>query len=411
MKVFLYQDTRSQINLGCKATTSSLIDMITSNGGKIIHYSDLSEFEGLRIFKKIHFLKKFLLYGSNIRYFLRKFFFFLQEFKKDRLGLNTSFKDFDKLSELILQGKIYQKEYKALKEADVLIVNGEGSIYANQAKGIYCFFWCYFVSVYLKKPTALVNHHSDLKTKTMSELAKNVYPLITNVVFRDKYSMKKAQIFNTMNNFNFAGDAALTYEDQFEKKYLNYSDFSNQIKIYEDYICIGGSSSIMRPDQKNYFLEENFRLLIKKLKSLNLKIVLVSADNTDDFLLKKISKEMKLEFYPSKTNLNKYIKILENARCLISGRWHSAILASRGGTPTVAMSSNSKKMKGFNLLFDLDSDEFDIMNLDKNADNIIAKTKEYINKGQNFRNIIAQKAKYLRATSIKNIWILKELKK
>ena len=408
MKVFLYQDTRSQINLGCKATTSSLIDMIISNGDEIIHYSDLSEFVGLRIFKKIHFLKKFLLYGSNIRYFLRKIFFSLQELKKDKLGSNTSFKDFDKLSKLILQGKIYQKEHKALKEADVLIVNGEGSIYADQAKGIYCFFWCYFVSVYLKKPTALVNHHSDLKTNIMLELAENVYPLINSVVFRDQYSMKKAQIFNTMNNFSFAGDAAFTYEDQFEKKYLNYADCSNLIKIHEDYICVGGSSSIMRPDQKNYFLEENFKLLIKKLMSLNLKIVLVSADNTDDFLLKKISDEMKLEFYSSKTGLNEYIKILENARCLISGRWHSAILASRGGTPTVAMSSNSKKMKGFNLLFDLNSDAFNIMSLEKNGDHIVAKTAEYINKGQNFRDIIAQKATYLKATSIKNISILKK---
>ena len=142
--------------------------------------------------------------------------------------------------------------------------------------------------------------------------------------------------------------------------------------------------------------------------SLNLKIVLVSADNTDDFLLKKISDEMKLEFYSSKTGLNEYIKILENARCLISGRWHSAILASRGGTPTVAMSSNSKKMKGFNLLFDLNSDAFNIMSLEKNGDHIVAKTAEYINKGQNFRDIIAQKATYLKATSIKNISILKK---
>ena len=86
MKVFLFQDTRFKDNHGCKATSSSLIDLIIKNGGTIIHATTLQEIEGLKIFKNIQFLKNILPYESKIRYFLRSFFFALQNLKKKNMA-------------------------------------------------------------------------------------------------------------------------------------------------------------------------------------------------------------------------------------------------------------------------------------------------------------------------------------
>ena len=164
----------------------------------------------------------------------------------------------------------------------------------------------------------------------------------------------------------------------------------------------------MRSDQKQISPYKPYKLLIEKLLQLDIKLILISADITDDFLFNKLSKKFKIEYYSSKTNINSYIQILENARCLITGRWHSSILAARGGTPIVTMKSNSKKMIAFNELFELEPREFDIMQNKNDVEDIIIKVKDYLDKGQNLRDYIFHRANELRKTSINNISILKE---
>ena len=380
MKVYLCHDTREQVNWGCKATTSSLIDLIISHGGKIIYKSELSKFQTLKVSSSFNFLKKFLKYDSTLRYLIRKFLWNIQKRGGIKSGYVWKYNQFQKLAELITGGFIYQEEYSKMQEADMIIINGEGSIYRNELKGILIFFFAYFASSHLNKICILANHHADLSHPNMYDIAKNVYPTIAKVVFRDPLSMEKYLKLSNNNNFIYGGDAAFKYKCEFDNKYLNYDSNVNEFKYKLDnrYILVGGSSLLMRPDEKIIWPINNYKILIEKLLSLNIQIVLIAADSTDDFFLNPISKDLGLNFIPSSTKVSTAYNILKSARCLITGRWHSGVLASIGGTPVVALSSNSKKMEGLNKIFGFGDVVYDAFNVNKHANEIFFKTKNFI---------------------------------
>ena len=412
MKVYLCHDTREQVNWGCKATTSCLINLIEKSGGEIIHHQKLSTFQSLKIIPNSNFLKSILPYDSQLRYFIRKFFWNIEKYRRVKNGYVWKFDQFYELADHILRGKVYQTELKKMNEADVIIVNGEGSIYKNELKGILTYFFAYFAAVHLNKPSVLVNHHADLRNANMYEIAKNVYPKLSKVVFRDPVAMNNYKHLTDLDKCLYGGDAAFCYRKEFDNQYLDYDGrASSAICLSEKkFICLGGSSSLMRPDEKVKWPNKSYEILIKKLRNLNLDIVLIGSDNTDDIFLKPLSKKLNLLFYSSSTHVSEAFKILSSASCLISGRWHSAVLASIAGTPTVTLSSNSMKMSGINKIFGLDDDVYEVNDIESSSNAIYEKTKLFLHRGEKLRRIIRTKAANETVSALNNVSIIEDLK-
>ncbi|MDZ7673840.1 MAG: hypothetical protein U5K30_02045 [Acidimicrobiales bacterium] len=83
------------------------------------------------------------------------------------------------------KGEMLAEERAAIEEADIVLINGEGSIYDRQRKGRMLLLIAYTAATRLGKPTALVNHTADLNDPGVRSIAAQTYPVLSHVVSRE----------------------------------------------------------------------------------------------------------------------------------------------------------------------------------------------------------------------------------
>lgn len=382
MKVFLFNDSTSQNNWGCRATTLGLLKLIEEDDHEIIGSMQLEKISTIQINNTTSILKGLLKKNRLIYTFFRTLAWNIKRIGGYRMGFISSFKDFDKYSNLILSNKEWKKEFVQMKKADLILVNGEGSIYGDEQKGFFTLFVCWFVKTKLNKTCALVNHTLNLSNNNMEEIAKIVYPMLDDVSFRERISEKNHKSICRNDIDLFVPDAAFVHKVS-PTNVLNTFMVNNKKKlsglniIEDNYVCILGSSVLGRPDDGNLFPKDQFLFLVESLLSKKYKVVMVASDTTDELPFKQISLSKNLPFFDASTDLESGIALLTNADCLIGGRWHPSILGSLGGTPSIMMSANTAKTKAFLNMFDLPDEVFDPFTLDSSIERIFALLYKY----------------------------------
>tara|TARA_B100000242_G_C43051228_1_gene491144 strand:+ start:2036 stop:3301 length:1266 start_codon:yes stop_codon:yes gene_type:complete len=382
MKVFLFNDSTSQNNWGCRATTLGLIKLIEEGGHEIVGSMQLEKISTIKTNNVTSVLKKILKKNKYLFKLIRSLAWNVKKMGGYRLGFISSFKDFDGFSKMILSQRIWKQELPQMQVADLILVNGEGSIYGNEQKGFFTLFVCWFAKIKLNKRCALVNHTLDLSNPNMESIAKIVYPMLDDISFREKISEDKYKKICNIDKNLFVPDAAFVHKVNTHESLRTFQNNNKEkllgLNIIEDnYICILGSSILGRPEKSNLFPIDQFLFLVEKLLQQKYKVIMVASDTTDESPFKKIAILKNLPFFGASTDLKSGIAILTNAICLIGGRWHPSILASLGGTPSIMMSANTSKTKAFLNMFDLPDKIYDPFSLDQSSDSIISLLLNY----------------------------------
>lgn len=417
MKIFLFNDSRSQNNWGCRATTNALLGMLNRHEHEVVGLFALERLTSLKQ-SPLNVITKHLLRSTPLLY---KSVRSTAWAVKKRLGASSEFvtdiAGFEKLADLILHGKIWQKDLPRMLESDVFLVNGEGSIYGKEVKGYLTLFACWFAKTRLNKICALVNHTADYTDDRMRALGKTVLPLLDDVTFREPISYRKYAVFAPQVSEGFVPDAAFIHKPLTRAELCRLTvmdgslDFwpysSKNFQPTEPYVCILGSSALGRPEHGNRFPLGDFSKLISEVKRTISQVVLVASDTTDEAPFCTLAKEHNLAFFPAMVPTIIGSSILANAECLIGGRWHPSILGARGGTPSIMMTANTTKTTALLEMLGLETETFDASNPAKQLVRIVDRLRNYLQAGQTLRKSIEEKAIEFASLANENIRVCK----
>jgi Asp-tRNA(Asn)/Glu-tRNA(Gln) amidotransferase A subunit family amidase len=303
-----------------------------------------------------------------------------------------------------------------MRAADVVMINGEGTIYGNQRKGFYSLFWAWYAKTRLGRSTAIVNHTLQLDDPDMRTMAGIVYPLLDDVVFREPTSYREGCQLAAYGEQHLAADAAFCWQpvtgDEFVERYRRKGAFDiwpwsmKTFRADRPYVCVTGSSALMRPDQAGRLPVAAFRELCLDLGRRFEQVVVVAPDTTDEMLLAPVARDLDLPFIPACTPTPLGLDLLANATVFVSGRWHPSILASTGGTPSVIFSGNSHKMQGLCELLDLPYPAIDATRIGDHVGQLAQMAEDLAGEACGRRNRVLEKAKEAARKSRRNVELL-----
>ncbi len=428
-KVYFVNDTSDCSNWGCRATTNAFRKMILESGSEISDTLYLSSMQTENKYvpnKKLRLVGK---YSDSIVKSIPKGHSAIQYFrhrlvqpnwnkvsgKRDVIPEDLS--EFEPFAQKAIAGEILQTEIQCLKECDLVVINGEGSIYDQQRKGRMMLFIAYLAKQHFDKPCILVNHTADVHDPIMAEMVARVYPLLDDVVFREPLSAEACTGFVREDNSLLAADAAFTYRPIPKTVWSSVAGREGYFSIWPDsavgfnpqkpYICVGGSSIYLRPDRPQYDPIPGFIELCKALQDIA-PVVLTAPCQTDEKIFRPVAKELNLPLIALSTPTQQAVDILGNGSAYISGRWHPSIFALTGGTPIVTLTANTYKTQALLRQVGLDAPTFDALRLHDEKESIVALTDSYIKEGADLRQRLRQRAKKLSELAWENVRYLKD---
>ena len=327
MKVLLINDTSKWYHFGCAATSKALIEAIEKIGYII---SSLPITETYKI--------------------------------KDAPVTKEGFFDQKQYHNFIKQNPDL---IEMIKQHDIVIFNGEGTLHGLNQAPASLLYVAYIAKKEFGKHVEILNHsaypeHSALLNDTQEAA---IYKLVYNII--DFASIREPISFNTMKTLG------VHTSESFDCLPLYIRDHYKKTNIkYNDVLLVAGSATWLQlniPSDLKGNIEDfrqslsNFNIYLNQMTELGFKIKFLygaaayPAKDDREFIEYMNNKlHVNWEVYEA-TSIMDWLKEIEEATILVSGRFHHTIAAASLGTYFIALNSNTPKIEG--LLQILGSDQ------------------------------------------------------
>lgn len=424
MKILYVADNRNRSNYGCRATSTALSQIISINNnitgrvtGRYTHNDNGNLFyisclpKG--IYKKLGKVKHWdeIKIGTHLFFNMIKPHGRVHFSRFDFMSMDLD-KSIDNLLKCIPANPALSEFDLRNYDFDAMVVNGEGSFifstppWRESMVITMLMHWAqkmgkkvYFLNAMLSDSP--VSAHNE---KTL-EVVYDVFKKCEVIQVREQQSldyahkympelnpvMKPDALFSwyTLVNDSHRIENGKYYMDQRLESDAGYYEFD----FTKPYICISGSSVAGSYSDKQPIINR-FVNLTNKVKSEfpAHKIFIVETCEGDEFLL-EVAKLCAVPVVGMNTPLIAAAKILANASAYITGRYHPSIMASLGGTPCIYFGSNSHKTYSIQELLEYeDVHEFNFLFDNNEMDEMVMRTKGYIEQGITIRKKIQSRA-------------------
>jgi hypothetical protein len=308
---------------------------------------------------------------------------------------------------------------RAARDADVAVIHG-ASLHGHASTVIQrtILFLTYLIKTRFAKPVVMANHTVDFEgNAALRHMADHVYPLFDDVLYRDLIS---AERWAPMLGGRFAGDSAFWFEPATREAWAvlaarpTYFDVWPDIARFdprEPYLCVGGSSIFH--ERKDWdSVVRGYSLLIEHLQSIYPGTILLTAcAELDEPVCHALAERFDLPVIGVRTPVQQAVDILGNADAYIGGRWHAGIFALRGGTPLIALSSQTFKMLALAGMTGLSSATFDALDVGREAHAIGGQLSLLLEQGSGLRNRLRAWADEMAENSWDNVAFLKQYRR
>lgn len=282
----------------------------------------------------------------------------------------------------------------ALLACDVVVIHGDGGMFGNGVIPRTKLFLAYAARKMFDKPVILINHTADLSHPNLEQMAAVVYPLLSDVTYRERdsealcegrwpgrYAPDSAFLFKPLDHQDFC---TLASRPHYYSVWPDSADFDPS----RPFICVGGSSAL-HYDENCPPLEwvRQFATLIAHLRTVyDGQILLTVSDRIDEPVMRAVASRLELPLIGLAVPVQQAVDILGNADAYVGGRWHAGIFALRGGTPVVPLASKTFKMPALISMAGLPSEVFDAAELDERKVDIGRCLVEFLNQGDTLRH-------------------------
>lgn len=227
--------------------------------------------------------------------------------------------------------------YKYFREADLIVLNGEGMFYSHachkpnsiprqrllEAK---------ITKKVLGKPLWIVNHSLYSQDKKFDELIQDLYKHVDYIAVREEQTFRYLQKMD-ISSVNQAADAVFS---------LPLPPIAQQ-SSWENKVFLTDSSGWPLHHMPHF--QEKLETFVKGLRSEGLDPAFLSirTDKRDAY----IAESLGLEYFSS-SNIEEFLAHLQTARLLISGRFHANVFAILCGVPYLSFISDTYKNRALN---------------------------------------------------------------
>lgn len=406
MKIFFIADNRTRENWGCRATSMALKELLIQQHAIIgTIYGDITfNYIPYKIKKSHNRFNKLYSRLYNL-YFIKKLISHIDPFNIIKDTVSDSYKAYQKICK---KECLYRDIDKKIREADAIVLNGEGSFIFSSPHRYDTIFYLLMLKVaqsYGKKTYCLNSMFSDSPSSKRNlrilQESIHIFEQCTMVTARDPLSYNYYQK-NISKKIEYVPDALFTWS-----KYAKYKDickkyplalipfpeldnYWNDFSFDKPYICLSGSSYIKNPQEA---ISIYYKLANKLKEKWNLIII---ATCIGDQFLETVAQKVNTPFIPVHTNILAGMSILANAEVFISGRWHPSILASNYGTPCVFLGSNSHKTMALQVMLDYaQKHEYNALPSDNEIKQIIEYTEFLFKESNKLRPSIKEQSNKL----------------
>lgn len=297
----------------------------------------------------------------------------------------------------------------AIAEAQLVVIHGDGAMTGAGIIPRTDLFLAYLAHERLQTPVILVNHSADFDRPELRRMAEHVYPLLSDVVFRDPVSAAR---WGHLGGGRFAGDSAFTFTPAERDAWVALAGRPTYFDVWPDsarfdpaapYLCVGGSSiqsTAWNPPE----LARSYAALIARLRTVYGGQILLTVSGLQELeAFRPLARELGLPLISPTIPVQQAVDILGNADAYVGGRWHSAIFALRGGAPVVPFSAKQGKMGSLMQAADLPAAEFDAFAVGRDRDAIADALRSLLDAGAGLRSRLRTWADGMAATSWENV--------
>ncbi len=385
LKIYLVNDTSLNLNWGSRATTYKLRQMLAKVGAEVVSSLPLQQLSHLnweartasaRLSQPFRAVTAYPL-NKLSSVFLNNTVRFLPEV------VPAQWQNFDAFAKSVMLGKILPEVKSNLAACDLVFINGEGGIFGNQRESRMMLFIAYLAKKYFEKPVVLASHSAEFRHPVLQEIAKHVYPLLDDVVFREAHSHISSQAFV---NGKLSADVTFDYTPApFEAwtqvasqpgYFHTFPELSGEFDPRKPYVCVGGSSIYFRKDRPKYQPVPAFMALCKALQQEVGQVVLTASAAADLPIFEPIAKALNLPLLRPELPPQQAVDVLGHSSCYIGGRWHGAIFAATGGAPVITLAAHTFKVNALNEQLGLQQKPFDPFNLERDRTAIVSLVKQ-----------------------------------
>ena len=412
MKVLFIADNRTRTNWGCRATSIALKEIIQQQHTIIgTIYGNITNSYVHYVIKKSGIISRSYFKLYNKVSIVRKISTYFDPYNIIKETLSDSYDAYLKVRQ---KDCIYKDIDDRIKEADAIVLNGEGTFIFSTPHRYDTMFYLLMLKVaqsYGKKTYCLNSMFSDSSTskrnlKILHE-SISVFDNCTMVTARDPLSYEYYKN-NISKKIEYVPDALFTWN-----KYAGYKDicmkyplalipfpeldkFWNNYSFDKPYICLSGSSYIKNTQEAI----PTYCKLASKLKEKWNLIILATCGG--DYFLETVAQKVNVTYIPVHTNILAGMSILANAQVFVSGRWHPSILASNFGTPCVLLGSNSHKTKAIQVMLNYaQKEEYHALPNEREIQKIVEDVNMHILNGSKERSDIEKRSHELASLCIK----------
>lgn len=230
------------------------------------------------------------------------------------------------------------------KAADIIIYNGENSIYRNTPEGCHALFLLWLAKTRLNKPSCIVNHtaHLDGIRAIMNGMVKLVFPLLDLVAVREPCSQANLKALG-ISNAELFPDVVFSMKPSVDFGARVDAWLSRRGLSAQSYFCLSASGLPVSMPRGKW--EGEVTTLVRELKNLGFQAVLVAKDPWC-LPLAEVAKRTDSAFFGPEHEYGELWRLFEGASFLVSGHYHYVIFGAMVGCPFVPLSANNHKMQG-----------------------------------------------------------------
>lgn len=395
MKLLLLNDNRAHPNWGAQATPHA-IDMLLGDGIPGCEKTWLS-WDWLRSrHRTLKWPFPSWAYDPNVVRWGRRFLIRASRYIERFPAVAD---DFDRVADEWMKGKggpMAARFTEEVRRADIVVYNGENSLYANTVEGRRALFLMWLVGVHMKTPACIVNHtvHLTGVQPIMNAMVRKVHPRMDLLTCREAASHRLLQEMG-IGNAQLVPDVVFYLEERNEAatqidRWLGANELESG-----KFVCMSASGlPVSRP--RGDWDGEYAGLVRVVQERTDLRVVLMARDPHCQFL-SEVAHRTGSVFFGAEHHFSELWPLLRQSAALVTGHFHYAIIASIGGCPFVPLSANNHKMRGVCELLDwVLSEPYDITDLASCGEEIVDRLVELIASREQLSNQLSRRARELR---------------
>jgi Polysaccharide pyruvyl transferase len=236
-----------------------------------------------------------------------------------------------------------------LRGADVVVLNGEGSLYRTNLSAIRELFLGWLAKTRLGIPTVFLNGtvHLTGVIPTLPAMVRKTFAELDAVAVREAPSFRNLTEFAPGLPVQLIPDSAFILDPSDTRQPPEMERILDHVRG-RPYFCFDpGPMPMDGTAGRRSALYE----LISRLQEIVPEAVFI-RNNPPDRFIRTVAEETGSIYFDTIVDYRQWMAVAAGAHFLVSGRYHNTILASMVGCPTVALGSTSHKVHGVCELLD-----------------------------------------------------------